>query len=115
MSKIRTRAETGATQQSQLQNKPSASSSQSGAEAGSQANVGPTASKPLQPVFGGTVGMAINNAVKLAADGGIMPGTEAFNQFIHEVASDLVRIALAMERGQLAVKCADRVKAGGGQ
>lgn len=63
---------------------------------------------PSAPVYGGTVGMAINNAVKLAQDAGLIPGTVAFNKFIYEISSDLIRISLALESGRLAAVAKDR-------
>jgi hypothetical protein len=59
--------------------------------------------------MGATVGMAINNAVNVAREVGIQPGTKAFSKFIYEVASDILRVSEMLEAGRLAPAVKERV------
>lgn len=68
----------------------------------------------LKPVYGATVGMAMNLAVETYTKGldheaiADMLASEAFHDAIHQIASDLIRTAARLERGELAPATKDK-------
>jgi hypothetical protein len=60
------------------------------------------APKPHAPVYGATVGMAINNACEILSSIGTDPFSPEFYKQLHQVASDIARVAQMIEAGNLA-------------
>lgn len=63
------------------------------------------------PVHGQTVGMAVNNAVKIITGWDVPPvyfSTSAFSLDVYTIASDLIRVAAMLEKGKLATPAKDR-------
>jgi len=55
-----------------------------------------------EPVYGATVGMAVKEACTVASGIGIDPTKPEYFKFVYEFASDIVRVSLMIEKGELA-------------
>ena len=71
---------------------------------------GPQGALPRGPILGVTVGMAMNCAIRTIAQvpDAPIPGSAAWTKRIHLIASDVLRVAQALERGQLAPPASER-------
>ncbi len=70
----------------------------------------PTASPTTGPINGQTVGMAVKEAVGIVTEGGHDWTAPSTWKFLHEVASDIIRVSRLLEMGKLAPPIRERAE-----